>query len=380
MYPINTDLENTVENLIAQNRQKGVSFYLIIILVLGAILGSLPFIWVDISAQSRGIIRSADENVPIISLVNGKITYIHLRNNQQVNKGDTLLKIDPEIVQSQEELNQNFRTQTLQSIEDYEQMRKSANPVIIQQSIHEEYEKYLQQKRELQAKVDLAEISHRRNKKLFEDRVIASAEYERFLFDLTFAKEALVSFEHQQLAIWEKQKKDLNDALRNYDGTINKLQLEKKSYIITAPISGTIVNYKGFQANSFLGGAVSIAEIAPNNSLVVECLVYPKDIGLVQLGQKVRFDADAFNYHQWGFLTGKVVEIDRNVSIQDKEVFFKVRCQLASTQLKLKNGYIAHVNKGMTLTGRFIITRRNLFQLLYDKADNWLNPVRQKRI
>lgn len=28
----------------------------------------------------------------------------------------------------------------------------------------------------------------------------------------------------------------------------------------------------------------------------------------------------------------------------------------------------------MTLTGRFMITKRSLFQLLYDKTDNWLNP------
>ena len=28
----------------------------------------------------------------------------------------------------------------------------------------------------------------------------------------------------------------------------------------------------------------------------------------------------------------------------------------------------------MTLTGRFMLIRRNLFQLLYDKTDNWLNP------
>lgn len=32
------------------------------------------------------------------------------------------------------------------------------------------------------------------------------------------------------------------------------------------------------------------------------------------------------------------------------------------------------VKKGMTLTGRFMITKRSLLQLLYDKTDNWLNP------
>jgi len=28
----------------------------------------------------------------------------------------------------------------------------------------------------------------------------------------------------------------------------------------------------------------------------------------------------------------------------------------------------------MTLQARFLVTERTLFQLLYDKADDWLNP------
>jgi len=30
--------------------------------------------------------------------------------------------------------------------------------------------------------------------------------------------------------------------------------------------------------------------------------------------------------------------------------------------------------KGMTLQARFIVTKRSLWQLLYDKVDDWANP------
>ncbi len=377
MYHIGDDIENSVENLIAKNRENTLSIYLVFILAIAGLLFALPYIWVDISSQSRGIIRSADENVPIISLVNGKITYLNIHNNLTVKKGDTLLKINPEVLQSQVGLNQDFREQTLQSIQDLDQINVSPNPVIVQQNMKEDYQKFLKQKTELESKLSLAEINFQRNKKLYDDRVISTSDYERFVYDLTFAKDALNSFVQQQKFAWEKQKKELKDALKNYQNTLEKLRLEKKNYVLTAPISGTIVNFKGFQANSFIGGASNIAEISPNHGLLVECQVQPKDIGLIRHGQRVRFEMDAFNYHQWGFIDGEVMEMDQNVSIQEKEVFFKVRCLLNETHLKLKNGYKAKVGKGMTLTGRFILNRRNLYQLLFDKIDNWLNPNQQ---
>jgi HlyD family secretion protein len=57
-----------------------------------------------------------------------------------------------------------------------------------------------------------------------------------------------------------------------------------------------------------------------------------------------------------------------------KQPYFKVRCSLDQHELSLKNGYVGKIRKGMTLQARFFVTRRTLFQLLYDKADDWLNP------
>lgn len=56
------------------------------------------------------------------------------------------------------------------------------------------------------------------------------------------------------------------------------------------------------------------------------------------------------------------------------DAFFRVKCRLETHELKLQNGYEAHLQKGMTLQARFVITRRTLAQLLFDKAEDWLNP------
>ncbi len=369
------DLENSVENLIVQNRVKGFSFYVFLLLLLLGSLAALPFIFVDVSSQARGFIRASKDPVPIVSLVSGNIVRMHMQNNRMVQKGDTLLMLDPQSIDSQVAVNRDFQQQNEQHIQDLEQMIQAPkHAVVVLPHNREELEKYFVQEKELQTKLQAAKLVFLRNKKLFADQVIPPSEYERIESDYVLAEESLLSFQQQQKALWQKQKKEQMDAQKNVVGTLQKYAIEKKNYLILAPISGTITNFKGYENQSFLGAATQLAEISPNDSLLVECQVNPKDIGLIQLGQQVRLQMEAFNYNQWGFVEAEVIDIDHHPVVQNQEVFFRVKCRMKQHRLQLKNGYQASIQKGMTLTARFIITRRSLYQLLFDKVDQWLNP------
>ena len=106
----------------------------------------------------------------------------------------------------------------------------------------------------------------------------------------------------------------------------------------------------------------------------MEVYVSPGDIGLITESMPVRFQIDAFNYNQWGLAEGRVIDIARDISMLEGQPQFLVRCQLSQKSLHLKNGYSGQLKKGMTLTARFQVSRRTLYQLLYDKVDDWLNP------
>ena len=369
------DIENSVENLIVQNRVKGFSFYLIILFVLIGALAALPFIFVDVSSQARGFVRASSDNVPIISLVSGNIIRLHMKNNLQVKKGDTLLMVDPQSIENQVELNQDFNNQAELNLQDLEQMLRGAPNYTFQLSHNQnDFEKFQAQQKELNTKLHAANLIYNRHKKLYLDKVIPASEFERYENDKQLAEEALASFQKQQSAQWERQKKEILDAKKNYTNTIQKFTIEKKNYLIKAPISGTITNFKGYESRSFLGAATQLAEISPDDQLLIECQVNPQDIGLIKIGQSVRLQMDAFNYNQWGFLQAEVNEIDLHPIVQNQEVFFRVKCRLKEKSLQLKNGYRAEIQKGMSLTARFIITRRSIYQLLFDKVDQWLNP------
>jgi HlyD family secretion protein len=99
---------NTLENLITKNKTKSISIYLVLILAILIFLIALPLIKVDISSQSRGMIRSTTDNVPLSSLVNGKVTFVQIKNNQGVEQGDTLVLLTQENLDTEKATNQDL--------------------------------------------------------------------------------------------------------------------------------------------------------------------------------------------------------------------------------------------------------------------------------
>jgi multidrug resistance efflux pump len=369
-----SDPINTLENLTAKNKTNSKNIYFVVVVAIILVLALLPIIKIDISSQSRGIIKSYKENVPLATIVSGKIVWLQLKNNQSVTKGDTLLKISTQALETDKEIQDTLSNATSLLLQDISNVLKGKNNQLLTSIVREDYYKYATRRSELQSKVSQAQINFNRNKILFDKGVIAKMEYEKYLFELRFANQALASYDKNQKSNWENQKRELQDKVKNLKGNIEKIDVETNNYYLLAPESGTIENFNGLQVGSFLNASQPIATISPNDNLIVESTVLPNDIGLIKKNQLVKFQIDAFNYNQWGLLSGKVVEIDKNITLKDNQAFFKVKCQLNSKTLTLKSGYKTNVTKGMTLTTRYIITRRSLFDLLFDKVDDWLNP------
>jgi multidrug resistance efflux pump len=365
---------HTLENLTHKNKTKSISIYLVIVIALVVFLSSLPLIKIDISSQSRGIIRSTTDNVPLTSLVNGKIVYVNLKNNQLIYKGDTLVQLTQESLNTDKSTNESLAGDLQNRISDLSRIVTGSNVALTTPELQQEWNSYNSKKNELESKIAQTKMAYERNKQLFDKGIIANAEFEKYSFDYTYSHQSLSSLIKSQKSVWQNQKRDLENQLKNLKGTINKINAESKNYVITAPISGTIENFSGIQVGSFLNASQPIATISATDQLIVESSVSPSDIGLIHKNQKVKFQIDAFNYNQWGLLEGKVIDIDHNITIQGEQAFFKVRSVLNKTELQLKSGYKTKASKGMTLTTRYILTRRSLFDLLFDKMDDWLNP------
>ena len=351
--------------------------YQLFIVLLGFIIIGLILINIPISASSRGIIRSQAENTKIVSVVGGRVITNHLqRNNQQIKQGDTLLVVTSEQLDTQKSLQSNQSSDYSAQLQDLNKLTRGQYGGLQTGQYQRELSAMQEKIAQVQTQLSLAKKDYDRASLLYNQGVIPKSEYDKFYHTYQGLQSQVSGIREQQLAQWQAQKRDTERQLRSLGSEITRINQEQKNYIITAPISGRLVNYSGVQKGNFIVQGQPIGEISPEENQVAECMVSPKDIGFIKKNQKVKFQIDAYNYNQWGLLEGKVVDIDQNITVnqQTGEAYFKVRCVMDKNYLQLKNGYKGQIGKGMTLTARFYLLDRTLWQLLFDRVDDWFNP------
>ncbi len=213
------------------------------------------------------------------------------------------------------------------------------------------------------------------NKRLLKDKVISSKEYFDNQVEFERLKATYEAFKNGQKSIWETELQRCRD--NNEQLLLQKKELEVKMgrHFVFAPVGGSLQSIRPLYPGTYIAAGEILCTISPETTLIGECFVNTTDVGLLKLGQQARFQIDAFDYNYFGILTGKIISIDNDFTIVDNKPVFKVRCSFDSTQLHLKNGYKGELKKGLSFQARFIVAERTLWQLLFDKIDDWLNPT-----
>ena len=370
-------LENTVEVYRFKHRVKSKIIYGIVLIAVISIAAGLPFVFLDIYSSAQGILKPEKERNQIVSLYSGKIKQVAIKENQSVLVGDTLLVIDNSINKEKIKLlSTQVKEHTLFAHDvNYLATTKSLVQDSLQSFLYQtQYLQYAQKLHELQTRFTKTKTDFYRQRKLYRKEVIAKVEFENAKYNLDLAASAFNHFKKQQRNQWQAELTQQKATIEELKSKLQQLVKEQGNYTITAAISGTVQNFIGVETGNFVTAGSVIAEISPNTELIAECYVSPSDIGLLKINSKVKFQIDAFNYNQWGMATGKIIDIQKDISIINDRPLFKVRCTLNQKQLHLKNGFTGNLKKGMTLRARFFIANRSAYQLLYDKVDDWFNP------
>ena len=275
---------------------------LVILLVVGLVYGkksgwfgtdlelveitSVEALSIDQSVSATGKIYPQTE-VKLSSEVSGEIIDLPVREGQQVNKGDLLVRINPDLIQS----------------------ALSQSRAGMQNS----------QAQHTQAKANeaKAEIAYNRNKSLFEKGVISASEWEAIETDYKVAKATVSSayFNVQSALANVKQAEDNLARTTIYspmDGTVSMLSSELGERVVgTAQMTGT-----------------EILRIANLRQMEVEVEVNENDIVKVALGDKAKINVDAYPRRQF---SGLVTEIANSAGADlkaDQVTNFKVKIQI----------------------------------------------------
>lgn len=241
---------------------------------------------IDQSVNATGKIYPQTE-VKLSSEVSGEIIELPVREGQQVNKGDLLVRINPDLIQS----------------------ALSQSRAGMQNS----------QAQHTQAKANeaKAEIAYNRNKSLFDKGVISASEWEAIETDYKVAKATVSSayFNVQSALANVKQAEDNLARTTIYspmDGTVSMLSSELGERVVgTAQMTGT-----------------EILRIANLRQMEVEVEVNENDIVKVALGDKAKINVDAYPRRQF---SGVVTEIANSAGADlkaDQVTNFKVKIQI----------------------------------------------------
>ena len=371
---LSEDINHTIIALNCKHKNPKNSIYIVVLLFFLIVVISLPFITVAIDSQARGIVRSQRENVKITPIVQGEVIHVNMKDNQVVEKGDLLVEIEPSTVISNQFTKEKKLATTCKQLEDITRLCNSTLG-LYHSSMFQNEKKYFDKKLE---ELELYRKQRRENleqsNKAFEEGIISKEELQKSKNQMEIVNKEFELFKRETQAKWHTKKVSLEEKIQTLNGEIAELKLKKKDFRIRAPISGTIVKYSGVKEGAFINGNENLAEIAPDDQIIAECYVRPKDIGFVFVGQDVKLQMDAFNFNQWGLLPGVVYQIDRNLTFENEQNYIKVRCKLLSRELFLKNGFKVKIKKGMTCTARISLVKRSLWNLLLDELDDWFHP------
>jgi len=344
---------------------------------------SLFFIEVSVNVTGGGIFRPMVERSAIKSPVNGKLDRVLITENQRVAAGDVLFTLQTDILEPQEgataeqqrEVSRRMRDLALLTV--LNQANPGVSPSLSTALYQKQYRLFREQENDALIDFREAKTQFDRQKQLYDKRIISSAEFDGVSYALQKAETRLRVLYQEQMNQWQSDQAALQQEYRELSARQSQYRQERELYEVKAPVDGTVQQFSGAQPGNFLVQGETFAEISPDSGLVAEVQISPTDIGLLKAGMPVTIQVDAFDYNQWGSVEAYVVDIADDVMLTQQELpVFRVRCQLRQIQLRLPNGYTGTLRKGMSFRARFPVTKRTLFQLLYDKADDWLNPNR----
>lgn len=374
-------IENSIEAYTYNHSTTSQKIYWVVLLAITLALISLPFIYVDISIQGNGIIRPIAEKTEIKAPVTELVDSVYAYEGKKLRKGDIILRFrmsnsEYKILYQRHRID-DYKTH----LADLKFLAKGKQPPTFHSPARQqEYNYYIKREKELGTSLDKAEKDLKRNKLLFTKKVISEEDYDKSFYQYETQKNELASLKENQLSVWQT---DLNN-YQNLESEMNasfKQELKNKElYVVKSPVNGTLDQFSGIYRNSSVQAGQSLAVVSPDSTLYFEVYVNPRNIGYLSVGMPVNFQIESFDYNEWGTVAGNITEISSDflTENQSKDSFYKVKCSMKRNYLQLKNGQKGKLKKGMTVCAHFMINKRSLFSLLYQKIDECINPSQFK--
>lgn len=354
------------------------NIYVFLLCVCAVLLVLSFFIKADIGLRAAGSIKPMGERVYITAPASGRLLMDNRIGGSSVSKGDTLFSVMSEVLNSSkaELIQRKSELDTL--ISDLEYMTSVSGGLDrsrIQSGIYRtELVYYNSGLSDLDFKYRSAKRSFNRDKVLYEKGLLSQSDYEKSELESRNALMALRMFKTGRRAKWENEKYGYGRELADVAERLDRISAGENESVVCSAVDGSVVRVLNVNDGQYVHQGQSVLEVSPDGELYAECLVPSSGIGLLKIGQKCKIMIDALDYNDWGFIGGCVTEISDDVTEYASVLMYRVYCSLDRKVLTLDNGAGIPLKKGMSLSAFFVVARRPLFHMMFDRVEDWINP------
>jgi HlyD family secretion protein len=379
--------QHTVESLYAEHGPARPWIYWLALLAVTAALVALPLVEVDVTVRAPGVVRPATERTELRVPISAQIAQVLARDNDSVTTGQPLLVLRSRDLDERLSLNRTRQATSSALVADLALLTSEVGSVIPDRPFdgpalqtpelaadHAQMRAQLaaQQLTVAKAARELARAEALAAKGLIAERDLDQARDD--LADATAEKSTLLRSTRTRR---EARLRDERTTLAGLRTEENRLNEESMQTTVRAPVAGSIQGLTGLSPGAWLTAGQSIGAVSPADTLIVETFVSSKDVGLLKPGQSAHLQIDAYPYTQWGLLDATVTSLaaDSNTTSPVGSITgFKVTLRPSKDALHLPNGFRGPMRKGMTVSARFIVTRRSLLQILHEDIIVWMTP------
>lgn len=351
------------------------SFILIFICLIVFLVSGI-FLWMwfgeaeDFVIAQGHVLPFKDASV-IRNTVSGYVKQTFYRDGQHVEAGELLYTIENKTEDVQKNNLQAMIGKVNAEINELTKLERSVienkNGLAESSDFYYRFQAYHSTYQQLYDKCQLAKTDYFNNIDLYPSG-ISQEQLEKLKVVFHNSQTDLEGLKSQTLAAIKDELRDDRKQLLNLQSSTVEAEQRIALSRIIAPITGTVQIQQVVNPGEFIPSDMVMVKIIPTEetNYRMELSVKNRNVGLLKIGQLVKYNFEALPFQEYGFGNGKIVYITKDTT-EDQQMIYRVQGTIVESQLANISKEIGKIKPGMLCQARIIVRKKKIIFLVMEK-------------
>ena len=161
------------------------------------------------------------------------------------------------------------------------------------------------------------------------------------------------------------------------EASIDKIKLQIDNAIVKAARSGVINSNMELVPGNILQSGLEVLSIIPeaDSDYKVNIYVSNSDIGKIKKDMQVKFNVYALPNTEYGYLTGEVVNISKDLKVDNNtgSAYYLVEAKLDGSKLYNSKGQEGNLKAGMACQAQMVTENKRVLTYMLEKLNLWMD-------